>query len=299
MTFDANVSTTWGSAIADIRDKVGGMTNWSIKDDSSGGATSLAQGDYFVLTNAEGEDIRIEVSNGNNRGNGGIGAEYGPSWDASGGSWSSRYSNDPHNKYYNGNGRYSTQDTVAPVDPSANTNDVSMSSAGTYWLSYADSLGFCFYFQREEGDGQDGDVACGWAEVNQTWDYSTAASTEAEYAIHWAGCRHERVDYNDRFQSSFNAWNLMAEGGTENDEGYGNRNPDANFDNYPFKDPWMKSSQYQNGNNNRPVIGTHDLWLHDRSGSDLNHKDTVTDGGGTTTHTVLKYMSCKVGIRHI
>jgi len=299
MTFDNAVASTWGEALADLRDKVAGMNNWSIEDDSSGGANSLSRGDWFVLSTPTGEDIRVQVTNDQTFGYSGIRVSYGPAWDKTNDNWSDQYGNDPRSKYLNGTGQYSVQDSIAPLDPADDRNALGMGDNVTYWMAYSDAVGFCFYVERTQGDGNDGDLALGFAEVNQTWDYSTASSRESDYAILYAGARHERRDYNERFGRSIDVYGLVASGGDQNNTGFGLVNPDSNYANYPLTDSLVRSSKYRNSNSQNAIIGTHDLYLDDRSGNDSAHRDTVQDDSGANLYTILKATGRSVAIKMV
>lgn len=295
MTTDTEISTTLGTAYADLRDKVGGMTNWSIKDDSSGGASSLSEGEWFVWTTPTGEDIRFYVEEDNNHGNAGFWIQYGPDWDATNDTWNDRYSNDPHNSYHS-EGTYSTQATLGPM---AGGNNLTLSDNVLYWLAYADAEGFTFYMQREEGDGNDGDCAFGFGEVTKTWNYDTASSREADYALLYEGDRHQRDGGSGDFSQNIEIYNRMCASGTNSNNGYGLVNPDSNFSNYPIKSAVCESSNYTASGGGNTVIGTHDIFLDERSGADTAHRDTVEDGSNNTTHTILKYHEVSMAMKHL
>ncbi|WP_431195458.1 hypothetical protein, partial [Halomicrobium mukohataei] len=62
MTFEGPTATTWGKALAALRDKVSGMANWALEDTSANGdAESIADGEWFVISAPNGECFRIET----------------------------------------------------------------------------------------------------------------------------------------------------------------------------------------------------------------------------------------------
>ncbi|WP_147435863.1 hypothetical protein [Haloarcula sp. Atlit-47R] len=164
-----------------------------------------------------------------------------------------------------------------------------MTSTGNYWLYYSDAEGFVYYFEREEGDGADGDMALGMAELNKIWNYDNAANREGDYAMLLSGLQN----VGDRYTNVRTYWNFVS---ASNDDvaqttitASGQVNPDANYSNYPYFTPnVVGSSQYQNDAGHDAFIGTHDLWIQDDSDSTSAHLDTVQDSGGTNVYTILK-----------
>lgn len=284
MTFDSAVATDYGTALADLRDKVGGMANWSIKDDSSGGALTLAAGDFFVLTAPSGEDIRFYVDGGNGNA---LKVEYGPSWDATNNAWSDKY---PANAYQQqGNG---------PV--LLNNTNPTMSDSVTYWLEYVDAAGFGFYVERTQGDGNDSDMGIAFAELAKTWDYSTAASRESDYAFYWQGANYDATyGWDPTYAGQRERFNRLGEAGGTGDthDGRGMVNPDANYSNYPYTDSAVASNQYKNSADSEAIVGTHDLFIRDESGGDSAHRDTIQDANGNNVYTILKAQNARLALR--
>jgi len=282
MTFDSNISTTWGGALADLRDKVSGMANWTLKKDSSGGATELTDGDWFVLTTPTGEDYRIFLGPAGGTYSG-VTFEHGPDFDAGTDSWNDRYANDPRSQI--GNDGYNDEMSFAPH----NGSGMDPTDTGNYWLEYVDGSGFGFYFERSEGDGNDDDVFFGLSQINKTWDYTTADNRESEYVVGVHGSHYDR-DYNNENQRMWT--NFMPESSgaqaSSTQHGFGLTNPDANFGNYPTTDSVVCSRQYENQDGNQAIIGTHDLWVRDASGGESAHQDTIQDSGGSNLYTILK-----------
>lgn len=278
MTFDAAVSATWGTALAELRDKVSGMANWSLTDDPSGGAAELATGDSFVLrTSTPSEDIRFEVTAG-----GGLRIEHGPTYDAAGDAWTDRFSYDPaavedlHN-----NEDYT-------VFPASADGSLGMSDSGTYWLEYVDR-GFCFYWQREAGDGDDEDCWVGATSVTKAWDYTTAASREAENVLGFGDSRRGEQRLIHMSESGTGETpNESYRAGNNSYDGRGLVNPDSNLDNYPLTNTIVSSSVYRTSGQEDAVIGDFDLWFGDISGAETGHKDLIQDGSQTDLYTILK-----------
>lgn len=286
MTFDSDINTTWGGFMADLRDKVSSMTNWSLTDTSAnGGASELATGEWFVLQTATGEYIRIGmggigVHGGNS--NGALVWEYGPSWDTNNTTWSDKYSVDSSNVNYDG---------ISCRDYGAQPGD-----SVTYHAYYADGDGFVFYVDASNGDGSDRDCLFGFAELTKLWDYTSAANREGDYAIAYEG------QNNDGNNSRAGGVNYTGESANQRAsstrDAFGRTNPDANFDNFPIqKQNLVASDQYQGDGQTEAVIGTHDVWMTDESNSDSAHLDTVQDSGGTNIFTLVSAHLVSRGIK--
>ncbi|ELY63576.1 hypothetical protein [Natrinema versiforme] len=161
MTFDGPINTTYGEAMAQIRDKISSMADWSVKDEqyNTDNTAFTSNNDYFVFTTPEGSDVRLSAT-----GDEEIELEHGPNWDASAGSWEDRYSNSwqamPHDEH---DGSPSFSDQVK------------------FWVEYVNNKGFAFYMSREEGDDYDAGMAMGISELTRLWDYSTAQVRESKY----------------------------------------------------------------------------------------------------------------------
>lgn len=279
MAFDSAIATDWGTALADLRDKVGGLTNWAIEKDSSGGATSLAAGDDFVLSNPHGEALRVEFSSRNqSEGYRWLWLRYGASYDSA---------NDAIDHYSRTFNTFWRDQGIAPLNADTHMN---ATDAVTYWLEYVDG-GFCMYVQREEGDGDDGDLVFGLADINKLWDYSSAASLES-HQIQLMGASNQG-DLNVLKTQA-----RMGESGTQ-PLAYcqGAVNPDANYNNFPYTEGIAHSGQYKNAQNDPAIIGDYDLMLRDDSGGDSAHRDTIQDSSGADVYTILKRNDVNCAIR--
>jgi len=280
MTFDSAINTDLQSALADLRDKVGGMTNWTVTNDTAAGAAP-GQGDHFVFKTPTGEYIRMLFQSSNEGDNHCINAEYGPDYDTTNDGWTDRYPNDPNGRgLWNNNALY-----VVDTDANAGATD-----AVTYWLEYVDGAGFGLYIQREEADGKDSDALIGFNKINKLWDYDAAASRESDYAYAYAG------HHGDNNYSAYTC--RMAQSASRpHERARGQVNPDDNYDNYPYTEGIHQSSQYRNTDGRDAIIGTYNMMLYDESGGDAAHRDTVQDSNGNNVYTILKRNHVSVALR--
>jgi len=259
MTFDASLNTTYGEALAQMRDKITGLTNWSLNDESSAGTVSFGPDDWFVATTPEGSDIRITVDGTRQE----MELEHGPDWDSANGVW-----NDQYSKTYE----------AYPIDGD-NYNSMSMDDQVRWWIEYVNSKGFAVAMTREEGDGDDEGMMIGVAELTRLWDYTTAQVRESKYTALMVG--HQSSDYGDEIEKV----SATFEGGETDDtyDGKGEVNADGNNDNYPMVETTLQASfKYEDA-----LIGEHDLWILDQSGDRSAHLDTITQGG-VDTFTIFK-----------
>ncbi|AUG46421.1 hypothetical protein BVU17_02370 [Haloarcula taiwanensis] len=292
MTFTGPNAVTWGEALAALRDNIDSISGWSIIDTSAnGGATPLTAGEWFVLETPNGENHRLKIRD--NRYSGGITMESGPSWDAGNTTWEDRYANDIAQK--TGSDGYGDPMAYAPDDRGGER--MSMSHSVSYYLDYTDS-GWVFYAERNEGDGNDEDLAIGMAELSKTWDFDSAANRESNYATLWHA-QAFNADYDNREKRQWTNF-LPAMSGTQSGSthhGRGMVNPDNNYANYTTTDNVVASSQYRNNRNNDAIIGTHDLWIREESGQDASHEDTIQDSGANNLYKLLKaHNVAQVGI---
>lgn len=296
MTLDSNVQATYGDAIAQLRDNIGGMTNWTVVDTSTdGGATPMPTNEWFVVEAPNGEAFKVVIGAGEDDD---LQLEHGPDYDT-GGSWNTRYSNDIRTR-----SRTDENGDEMGFQPASN-NQTDMGSTGNFWMCYADGVGWMWYFERSEGDGNDEAVMLGVSQINKLWDYTTAANVESEYTTAAAGAMYEREYNGDTVNEAY--LNVMSESDafpqdSNTRTGFGQVNPDGNFGNYPVvEETIVSSSQYRNADNNDAVIGTHTLWIRDESGGDAAHQDTVQDSGGNDLYEVLKAHDSvpPIGMRYV
>ena len=289
MTFDAAVSASWGTVIADLRDNVSGVAGWTVNEDSSGGAAEFSLGDYVVFTSPDPgsgntEDIRIGLA----ANSGGLTIQHGPTWNSGTQSWDDQFTYDPsETEDFYSTSQSGINEAVAVYPKSDVEAGMTVTDTGTYWMEYV-PRGWGFYWQREVGDGDDEDIFVGFSEVQKAWAYDTAAEREAEFVIGFG-------DSNTSQQRLIH----MSESGTgtspknydqPNNEyvARGLVNPDNNLDNYPLTNNILASSQYTTPGGETTVIGDHNLWINDISGSETGHKDLIQDSGSTDIYTILK-----------
>ena len=270
MTFDGPINSTYGEAVAQIRDKISSMANWSVADEQyANDSTSLSHGDYVVFTTPEGSDVRLEITN-----SGEIRLEHGPSWDSGAGSWSDKYSNEWR---------------AFPHQESDYSPSMAMSDEVRWWVEYVDAKGWAFAITREMGDNDDKAMAMGFSELTRLWDYTTAQVRESKYTALVVG------PMSDDYSRTNSIVNGTFEGGVSGStyDGKGQVNADGNNDNFPMVETSLQASDKYEG----ALIGEHDLWIRDNSGSRSAHLDTVTDGGGDLYTLFTENMVEPVGIR--
>jgi len=281
MGFDAQVSATFGAALATLRDTMSNQTGWTVVDDSSGGG-NFALGDYVVLETAPpNEQIRLEYESSE----GGIAIEHGLNWDSANTEWSDRWNYDPMQAQITG-----TNKTVIARQPDS-SNPLQPTDSGSYWFTYWER-GFGFYWQREVGDGDDGDLFIGMERVETAWDYAAAQTDESEWVLGFAdsesaGQSDETLAYLSNSGSGANTGSPSHRPGTNTYVARGNVNPDNNFDNFPLTNTILSSSRFRNVEGEDAVIGTVNLWVDDRSGGDTGHRDLVQDSSGNNIYTIL------------
>lgn len=286
MTFDAQQSANIGAALGLLRDTVSGDAAWTLIDDSAGGG-DLTRGDYFVLeSSSPAEQIKLEFESEF----GGIQIQHGTDWDSTNTEWTSRYEYDPTatGMGYDGNdGSYTngfqalgvTEDTDFPLEPTA---------SGSYWLLTLDR-GFGFYWQREEGDGRDEDIFIGMAKVDKAWDYSLAETKEAEWSLAFGDSArgYQELTYMSLSGDTDGQGNKTHRPGNNTYVARGQVNPDNAYDNFPMTNNIISSSRYRTTEGEDTVIGTHDLWVDDRSASSTGHRDLIKNDSGTNVYTIL------------
>jgi hypothetical protein len=259
MTHDAAITATYQEFVADLRDKVGGLTGWSIAYDSSG-ADPYPTGNTFAWQTPTGEYIECNYD-------GALTYRYGTDYDTGTGSWNTEWSQPGGN---------------SPDPVQGNYQSIQPTDQVQYWLSYFDR-GFVYYVSREVGDGGDGGAFVGFAEISKTWDYTTAQTDDSEMAYAMEG-KESGADYG-----GVNEMNRMGRGASDDNTApaRGLLNPDGNFGNFPMTEQtFQHCSTYDSG-----LVGTHDLWALDDSDTRTAHLDTVDVGGTPTWKVVKEYLS--------
>lgn len=289
MSFDAAVDSTYGGMLADLRDEVSGMTNWSLNEDSSGGASSLSKGEYFVLTSsAPAEDIYIGVESNM----GAIVLQHGPNWDSGSSTWSDRYAYDPAQvgDFYDSDTSGLNEAAAVYLKTYDNNFPIDMSDDTRYWMEYVDGTGFGMYMQREVADGEDEDAFIGMARISRAWDYTSADAREAGWALGFGNSdtNSQRLIHMSASGNTDNNGNKSHAPGNNDYISPGLVNPDGNFDNYPATNMLVSSSQYRSVTGQDAIIGDFDIWIDDVSGSETGHKDLVQDNNSNNIYTILK-----------
>ncbi|MFY4813851.1 hypothetical protein ACOJIV_14290 [Haloarcula sp. AONF1] len=261
MTFDGPSGTTWGSYLAYLRDTVAALDGWSIAKDNTNGESPISStpGVFWVWENPYGDYIEMKRS-----GNVKFEVWMGPDYDLANESWNDEYQGMPA----------LDGDEWDPVD------ERSLGTQVSHVTYHDDADGFVSYCRTTEGTiNEDGVI--GFAEITDLWDYANGANREAEMGYIQQGTASSDVNY----------WTQMPESLDRriDDKATGMTNPDANFSNYPMYIPnWVRSSQFENGNGNSAVLGSHDLYLKDESGGQSAHLDTIQDDQGNDAYKIVK-----------
>ena len=264
MTFDNQVATTVSGALADLRDKVGGMTGWSIAEDT------LGSGDDVRIVwdtpwNSEALKFRFQYDDG--EGNVEMNITYGRNYDTGDQSWGTTFATS--DSFY--------MATSNPWDPADD---------GEYWLQYTADYGFVWYFRRTMGDGSDKSGWFGhasWMNEAVFWDYYTAGAATPPVPRGYFGYGGRYSNGEEQYWETADLSHIYG--------GEGLLNPDNNFSNYVWDKPVWQYNEVQNndtGENPRAVRG-HEVWLQDRSGTAINSGDVIQDDGGTDRFMLVDY----------
>lgn len=287
MTFTSEQNATWGQTLADLATAVTNAANWTVKENTAGAGNPLTYGDELVFgTSTPGEDLRLVMD----AEHGGLTVEHGVTYDVASSSWTTRYDYDPASIEAGAEERYQQEPfDILPGDYNDTTpRGTDPTEGGTYWLEFVDGKGFGLYFQREVGDGHDGDVFLGMAKVNKAWDYSSAETREAGWVLGLADSNEgiEPIWLSDSGEVVNNEKRKLT--GSNDYVAWGHVNPDNNFDNYPMTNNIVSSPSYRSVQGEDTVIGDFDLWTVDRSGSSTGHKDLIQDDTAADIYTILK-----------
>lgn len=278
MTFDSEITTNYGGIIRELGNRLTTVTGWSlIQDDTT--AAGDDQNQYIVVKNPWGEYIRIYIESRR------FTFEYGPDWDETNDVWNELYPQ-------------SLRDDRGYIVPYTSSSRPSLSDDVLCWFEYV-PRGFVMYVERMQADGNDGDMFMGFAKVEKTWDFRTADKQESRCAYSYWGSRGDGWGDGSPNNTNPRRWNRMGVGGETGDtfDGYGIINPDADWNNYPMAPTIQASTRFRNTSNVDTPIGTHDLWLHDRSGTNSAHKDTIQDDAGNNVYTILKGYDVELAMR--
>ncbi|WP_206537181.1 hypothetical protein [Natrialba asiatica] len=254
--------------VAQIRDKIASMANWTLTEESTAGTDAFSSSDWAVFETPTGSYVRLAIVSDQE-----LELSHGLEWDTENSSWSDQYSNSW---------------SCFPVNGD-NYQSASMDSQVRWWIEYVDGKGFAFVATREEGDGLDEAMAMGFSELTRLWDYTTAQVRESKYTALVVG--HKEDEYGDRITQFSATFEGGASSGTYH--GKGEVNADGNNDNYPMVETTLQGgAKYEDA-----LIGEHDLWIQDDSGDRSAHLDTVTDGGADKFTIFKEGLPSPVGIR--
>jgi hypothetical protein len=251
MTLDQETGN-YDAKVAAVRDKLGGMANWSIKDDNTGGSSTIWN-DWFVLTNPHGEDLRFLENQG------WLEIEYGPDWDAGSNNWNNQYS------------------WVFPYMSSVFSQTQTCELA----ISYADSVGFFLYMNQPSN----GSIYWGMASINKTWAYDTTSTKESHMAaVYGSSGTPQRNCFTGETTNPDNnlqdRYEIFKAGGMVNPTSVGG---------YPIVETNIQySTQFTDSNGDKLPLGTYEVWARDRSGGSTAHYDQIQTGGGSNQYLVLK-----------
>lgn len=290
MTYDSQIASDWTTAFTDLLTKITGMASWTLVEDNT-----TAEG-YFVVqapanphfsTTNDGDD-QIYVGSGVlaagplHAAGDDLHIETGWNWDTT-------------NQVWGTTGRQETVDTG--INPAG-------TDAVEYFLEYVDGRGWCFYIDRNVGDGNDGSAAIGYEIYEQLyWNIHdtqkwNSNSTKIEYG--------RLLAYGTANGTSLTQAYHIARGMTVFDDanngdtlGYGMLNPDGNFNNYVWSKPtYLVTSVTNSETNSSPVVArAYGLWMEDRSGSDINDGDVVQDSAGADVFEIIDRHGVRVAFR--
>lgn len=277
MTFEEKQRMNLGQTVAELGNRLDTLTGWTLALDNT--TTDGLDYQEIVVTNPFGEFIRIYLNSRK------FTFEYGADYDLVNGNWVDRYNHDLR----------SDRGYMTPIH-----NDdwrARHSDEVRCWFEYVDR-GFLMYVERLEGDGRDGEMFMGFSEVSQVWQYTVADSRESYMAWCYGATRSDQWGDVSPNNTNRQRWNHMGEGGHSGNtfDGYGILNPDADWDNFVVVPTLQASTRFRNTTNTDSIIGTHDLWLNDRSTYNTAHMDTVSDGAGNT-YKILKAYTMDLAMR--
>lgn len=258
-TFVDAATTTVESFVPDLRDAITSMTDWSVIEDSTGGAATFTSGDYVELGTAGQTSVSIRLTEDTNNNKFKIGTRWGDEANSSAGSYgySTRYANPSNGNHASG--------------LSDGSVTYGLADALVYWLYYENGKGFMTFFRRNQGDGGDQAAGFGYAKVQKLWNYTNASATEGEYAAIYVG------------NGSWVSRGGLPSGESSNNQwAEGRVNGDSNFSNVPLtRESVLYSVQYS-----ETPVGTIALVLDDPQGT-LAHGDVVQDSGGTDIYKMM------------
>lgn len=295
MTFDTQIQTDFQTALAEIRDKIGGMASWSIELDN------WQSNGYFVLLNPRNERIVI----GSNQVEGGSDIT---------GSNVRVMQGHPGQQWDENNHRFASIEGAQAGDDAENVegdlgigygNYSNANDPVEYWLQYTDGKGFVGAIRRTAGDGENGFCWFGHAAISKYWDAHTMATLTRPLPESMLGGSFSR---GTESQTLAGAWGINSGNhntqswggsnpGTNTLLGHGVLNPDDNRSNYIWQEHVAivdRRKNTQTGLN--PVYGEFDLWIDDGSGDDLSTGDVIQDTNGNDVFMLLNYHGERIAV---
>lgn len=291
MTYDSQLTADWQTALAEIRDKVGGQASWTILDDA------LAEDGYFVL----GMPNPFDKPSANEVYIGSGAIASGP-----------QHASDDTLTLMNGSGWDSAMEDYTGMSASKSPAMESIPAASDscqYWVSYRDDRGFVAYLRRNLGDGSDGSVWFGsqlfddfywnpWSPGVASEDIDSVGYFQAGY-----GGSDSSGDngYYEAGGNSTSGSAVFQSTGTDQQSVYGILNPDANYNNYVWGKGFIGSNYTSADTGESPLLAeiSDPMWLEDRSGSAVQSGDVVQDSGGVDQWEIVDYHDNRVALRMI
>jgi hypothetical protein len=262
MTFTTKQTDTYENALNDVFTKIAAATGWSIAHDYRTTDDPNGNQRYAVYDHPHGPGQVAFGGSSNSQGHMGwkdLWARHGDTWDPNNSSFNTGHA---RSRIYLRDG---------------NNNNIRDYEQVDYWVESVER-GFVVVMNRQESDGNDESGALAVQGVDKTWPYHNASNYEAPIAV-----------WHISSESGVTAPQVGSNGAGSHG-GFGIRNPDLNFDNYPRMDWVLETNTFRQPNNGeRAIIGTVDLLLWDDSGSEVSTGDTVQDGGGNNTYMIFSF----------
>lgn len=273
MTFDQQIATTLDSYLPAFRDKVAGVTGFSVSYDDAANGTVIfntPRDDQILVAGHNGTQSGVNISNDDWTVLGFIRQGWG-----NGGTDTS----------FTTNG--SSREARAPDDDS-HGEAYAGSDPCEYWAHYS-TEGFGLYVRRTMGDGWDSSwgMFCAMVET-EYWDYHTAnviGGGQAAATLVAATGEHNK----------FQGWaGRYMEG---HYGGQGALNPDDNFGDYVWEKPVKKFSPADTETGwSPPCAKFYGVAIDDESGTALQSGDVIQTSGGVDRFMLLAYDNARAAL---
>lgn len=272
MSFDTQIITTLDQVLPDFRDKVDGVTGFSVSYDDAENGTVIfdtPRDDQILVSLHNGSQSGVGISNDDST----VLAYCRQGW-----------GNDGTDSSFTTNG--SDREGRAPDDDS-HGEAYEPTDSCEYWAHYS-TEGFGIYVRRTQGDQWDTAWGCMAAMVEtEYWDYhsanvlggdqagATVVGAVGSNSYHGHSGRHLQGHYGGR----------------------GGLNPDPNFNDYVWEKPVKKLNPAETETNwSPPCAKFYATWLEDESGSALQSGDVIQTGGGTDRFMLLAYHGARIAL---